>query len=171
MGGESAEGKPGYNWGICPASTEKMLVGLKTNNAFLYVVDGARVRSLDISFPLDLYQEWNDQVNKSEVQLAFLEEFKNSMNGNVLASGKLLCDPATMVIALWSLTSYVKSMIDFSAVEYAFGPHTDNYLGMQLVKHSVDNNLASKNALLIESSLSAIKDHLTMHMPEAWKLL
>lgn len=171
MGGESAEGKPGYNWGICPGACEAMFAGLDQSCVPLFVVDGAQVRSLKISLELDLYNEWENSADKSEIQAAFMREFQNSMNGNVLTDGKLLCDPVTMAVALNACTPLEKVPLDVSIVKYVFGPRTSNYLQMKLKHHSAEENLSEKNAYIIERSLLFFRAQLHEKMRDAWKIL
>ncbi len=167
MGGESANKKAGYNWGICPFATEQMLVHLKEKTIPLFVIDGASCRSLDITFPSDLFTQWLNQSDKSPIQKAFMQERINSINGNVLSNGKLLCDPITMAVAL----ADEAKLLDVGCYTYQFGPHTDNYLQMSLERTLAEDNLSNCNAFVVQRSLLSYKAKLIDQIVAAWNLL
>lgn len=110
--------KAGYNWGICPEITQKVLDNLNKSNTTLNLVSSAIVRRLNVHIDIDIYNKWLHKYENDEISKLTKSIFKDWLycnKGNKLTQHKNLCDPLTFMLAVSSFkynTKRVNTTID-----------------------------------------------------------
>jgi len=87
----------GYNWGICPKITNKVLEKLQESKTRMTLISPNIVREKKIEVPIELYHKWDG--GNTKLTKAIMKEWENSNRGNKLTGHKNIRDPLTVFIA------------------------------------------------------------------------
>ncbi|AYV85412.1 MAG: nucleoside hydrolase [Satyrvirus sp.] len=163
--------KIGYNWGICPGTTNQVLQILDRQKVQMTLISSGFVRNHKINLPLNIYHKWINMANSGHLQIppitkAFFEDWLNCNEGNLLTSHKNLCDPITLLLAVTKefkfLTvqttinmQYLPEFEDYLSIvkdKQMIEMHSDNYGNTKLV-YDINENLVCEMIKMIEMVL------------------
>lgn len=93
----------GYNWGICPDTVNKVLAKLSESGTTAKVVTSSIARNTQTEIKLHVYEKWCRiaEGDCPSITKAIMNDWLACNRGNKLVAHKNLCDPLTLVLALF----------------------------------------------------------------------
>lgn len=98
--------RAGYNWGICPETTQTVLEKVSSGQP-LTLVTSEMVRRAGVGIPPEVYRKWltltdskSPVVPVARITRAVMADWLYCNRGNRLPQHKNLCDPLTLFLAL-----------------------------------------------------------------------
>lgn len=89
----------GYNWGICPNATQKVL----ESSTLTSVITSSIIRFKQCEIKMHTYEKWmylSKQPDCAPITKAIMQDWLNCNRGNALTSHKNTADPITLLLAL-----------------------------------------------------------------------